>query len=424
MSGGSGEERRTIFPIPTRPSSLPSTSFQPNLLRQFSEAFRSVSVESPLISAPAIMQRRAPTNFTAINMEEINANNEATVLNVTTPIQTESEESSGAQPTIVTEGNNDTSQDSVDEEVQNLRTQYARLRDHFQNNREAQSALKISLSFLPFFLIFLIKMVYENFDTINYLLLGITFFIALDQRLQAVLSKTNTRVAVFFFALTLTLNILLLIHYPDSGAILNGVTFQLHKLAYTGVGRTLTLIILTDIFCKTIVVGIKGVLALIPETWVGLKRKRRFFQSIEYSSQLHRAILPTPRWSIYFIGPAGYAGMHYLDLFLLIFYWIAKVREIRSYVPDWYTSVKTVMRNSMYGVKPSQEEIRAVESQCSICYSDLKTPLKLVCAHIFCEECVDTWLEEKHTCPLCRATIDKEDKSWKSGATSKFVRIY
>ncbi|CAJ0958224.1 unnamed protein product, partial [Mesorhabditis belari] len=392
----------------------------------FSEAFRSVSVESPLIGAPAIMQRRAPTNFTVINMEEMYANNEATVLSLTTPMQTENEESSGVQPTIVTEdtnGNQDTSQDTVDEDVQNLRTQYARLRDHFQNNREAQSALKISLSFLPFFLIFLIKMVYENFYTIIYLLFGMTFYIDLDQLLQAVLSKTNTRVAFFFFALY-TYHIPPLIDDSDFGAILNCVTFQVHKLAYTGVERTLTLIILTDIFCKTIVVGFKGVLALIPETWVGLKRKRRFFQSTEYSSQLHRAILPTSRWSIYFIGPAGYAGMHYLDLFLLICYWIAKIREIRSYVPDWYTSVKTVMRNSMYGVKPSQEEIRAVESQCSICYSDLKTPLKLVCAHIFCEECVDTWLEEKHTCPLCRATIDKEDKSWKSGATSKFVRIY
>ena len=43
--------------------------------------------------------------------------------------------------------------------------------------------------------------------------------------------------------------------------------------------------------------------------------------------------------------------------------------------------------------------------QCTICYSNIKygdIVRKLKCNHLFHQSCVDTWLEEKSTCPLCR----------------------
>jgi len=43
--------------------------------------------------------------------------------------------------------------------------------------------------------------------------------------------------------------------------------------------------------------------------------------------------------------------------------------------------------------------------QCSVCYTNIKfgdIVRKLKCNHIFHQECVDKWLEEKLSCPLCR----------------------
>ena len=43
--------------------------------------------------------------------------------------------------------------------------------------------------------------------------------------------------------------------------------------------------------------------------------------------------------------------------------------------------------------------------QCSVCYTNIKfgdIVRKLNCDHIFHQECVDKWLEEKLSCPLCR----------------------
>ena len=43
--------------------------------------------------------------------------------------------------------------------------------------------------------------------------------------------------------------------------------------------------------------------------------------------------------------------------------------------------------------------------QCSVCYTNIKfgdIVRKINCNHIFHQECVDKWLEEKLSCPLCR----------------------
>lgn len=43
--------------------------------------------------------------------------------------------------------------------------------------------------------------------------------------------------------------------------------------------------------------------------------------------------------------------------------------------------------------------------RCSICYNNIKygdIVRKLTCNHLFHQNCVDTWLEDKSTCPLCR----------------------
>ena len=45
--------------------------------------------------------------------------------------------------------------------------------------------------------------------------------------------------------------------------------------------------------------------------------------------------------------------------------------------------------------------------ECAICYSDSKAPVKLVCGHVFCRECVKSWYLKGtgSGCPMCRRPV-------------------
>lgn len=49
----------------------------------------------------------------------------------------------------------------------------------------------------------------------------------------------------------------------------------------------------------------------------------------------------------------------------------------------------------------------AADSCCSICLSDTahQQVKKLPCGHTYHAECIDTWLGQNHTCPVCRASL-------------------
>lgn len=42
---------------------------------------------------------------------------------------------------------------------------------------------------------------------------------------------------------------------------------------------------------------------------------------------------------------------------------------------------------------------------CSICYEPLLDAVKLACDHVYCRECITTWLEHKNTCPMDRRVL-------------------
>ena len=90
-----------------------------------------------------------------------------------------------------------------------------------------------------------------------------------------------------------------------------------------------------------------------------------------------------------------------------------------EYVPD-YKSPLTSPTN--YKKMPSflypsivnnwkESSLKPTIEQCSICLANLivKKDIKILrCLHKFHKDCVNKWLEEKDTCPLCRATQNPE----------------
>lgn len=47
--------------------------------------------------------------------------------------------------------------------------------------------------------------------------------------------------------------------------------------------------------------------------------------------------------------------------------------------------------------------------ECAVCFDDFKEgvkAIKLPCNHWYHKGCIDPWLDQSVTCPMCRATID------------------
>src|SRR5437870_1594728 len=47
---------------------------------------------------------------------------------------------------------------------------------------------------------------------------------------------------------------------------------------------------------------------------------------------------------------------------------------------------------------------------CSICGDVFLQPVQRpLCEHVFCRECIESWLEKQNTCPQCRKPLNKDD---------------
>jgi hypothetical protein len=61
--------------------------------------------------------------------------------------------------------------------------------------------------------------------------------------------------------------------------------------------------------------------------------------------------------------------------------------------------------------------------RCPIC---LENPVNktTACSHHFCEECIDSWMREHSTCPLCRANINNGTNDETQVDLENRIRIY
>jgi hypothetical protein len=53
-------------------------------------------------------------------------------------------------------------------------------------------------------------------------------------------------------------------------------------------------------------------------------------------------------------------------------------------------------------------DLQLKQNTCPICCDDFKNDTKIFvtcCLHIFCFNCISTWIEENKTCPICRSKM-------------------
>jgi hypothetical protein len=64
---------------------------------------------------------------------------------------------------------------------------------------------------------------------------------------------------------------------------------------------------------------------------------------------------------------------------------------------------------------------------CSICLEEINDKIKLTCNHVFCKECIFTWLCKCNTfdfyCPICKTSISEKIKSeaWNYGLDNNLL---
>ena len=94
------------------------------------------------------------------------------------------------------------------------------------------------------------------------------------------------------------------------------------------------------------------------------------------------------------------------------FWWAGALDRVRPATPLDLRSLPTIVyRRGMVlssgGGGGGDDDV----PQCSICmceYEDGAVLRLLYCCHVFDQQCVDAWLLRNATCPICRASVDKE----------------
>ena len=90
------------------------------------------------------------------------------------------------------------------------------------------------------------------------------------------------------------------------------------------------------------------------------------------------------------------------------FWWAGALDRVRPATPLDLRSLPTIRyRRGMPLAGGGDEE----QPQCSICMCEYEAgeALRLLyCEHVFHQQCVDAWLLRNATCPICRASVDKE----------------
>ncbi|KAK6109773.1 Ring finger domain family protein [Brugia pahangi] len=297
----------------------------------------------------------------------------------------------------------------------NLQRELNRLRALVQS-AELQRFWVVLLNVLPFFVIIFLKAVFDGFFSLlslsaAFLLFHIantTFMASRREKRYFHLLQSFTS-SIFFFNFQSLFYGLDSIYIPMAfmSRLTNPITFF----------ATLHVVLVVDFAVKIITVTVKAGLTVLPTKFIGNRRLRRLFQWIEYTSQFYRYVLPVPQWTRYlsyslFSTPLTYFSDH----FFAVLYVIYKACLIQVIGRRWFESTRRIFRLTSVGSKVSVGEEDSV--QCTICFNDFCNPIKLSCGHIFCEECIGTWLDNEHTCPMCRATVAQEDNMWKSGDTT------
>lgn len=79
-----------------------------------------------------------------------------------------------------------------------------------------------------------------------------------------------------------------------------------------------------------------------------------------------------------------------------------KVLQVLRSAASFIHTMDSRVQFLLTGLVPVPEKTR---EECPMCYEQLTNPVTTPCKHIYCRECISTWLSEHTSCPMCRAQL-------------------
>eukprot|EP00045_Choanoeca_perplexa_P017786 m.266910 g.266910 ORF g.266910 m.266910 type:complete len:368 (-) comp17631_c0_seq2:3394-4497(-) len=123
---------------------------------------------------------------------------------------------------------------------------------------------------------------------------------------------------------------------------------------------------------------------------------------LEHSSMLYRTTLPIQPW-LAFLNTTyeSSSGLALLSGLYLCYHAAIVFKILRDTQQLWpYFTGSRLPYGKFVRQAPATKE-------CPICLDATQVPIQLTkCQHVFCQACVERWLESNHSCPVCRAEIE------------------
>ncbi|CAF0721520.1 unnamed protein product [Brachionus calyciflorus] len=183
------------------------------------------------------------------------------------------------------------------------------------------------------------------------------------------------------------------------------------------------IVMCSDTIFKFLVICIKALFTIFAENLVSIQTRGNIFSTIETFGLFYRCLIPIHPWILFiFFFEDNDQSPKTLPLFLCIFYIIFKLNQIYNAVNELLQSIRDLLLSIPYGTTPVVSNMDDV--LCPICQDKLKKPINLKCQHIFCQDCVCTWLDKENSCPMCRTKIFVKKPKFRDGSTSFSIQWF
>lgn len=140
----------------------------------------------------------------------------------------------------------------------------------------------------------------------------------------------------------------------------------------------------------------KGILGLI----------QRFFS-------IAKSVFVTYFWLNYLNFGSKYSVLvciYNRENWVLLTYTVFKCFYLIIVILDFYFALGTYSQDMFFSIVDEE-----VDGMCSICLQEIKDPVRTQCSHIFCIDCLKTWIYHNNYCPYCRATFSNQKMEFYNG---------
>ncbi|KAH7618810.1 putative RING finger and transmembrane domain-containing protein 2 [Nannochloris sp. 'desiccata'] len=276
---------------------------------------------------------------------------------------------------------------------------------------------------LPFLLLVLFVFTYHHFKSILLVSFGTFTLYRCNSAIQQQVARrgelnrkkaVSTAVALFFYA-----TIIAAVGLPG-GNLLRTLAFRGVPIGYQFWSVLLT-IALADTFSRLMMAALKaGIVACARvDSQARCRRRGALLSSLDYCISVHRSMLPAPLWLKYFQN----SNLPFLlAMSLSGFYLLAKAGNVLEKLSLAVMEVGKLL-GGRHGTVPTAEELAAAPRECAICQEDVRNPLRLICGHIFCSDCVEEWLARESSCPMCRREVRRANLKPKNDGGTSLVPI-